>query len=350
MQATRGADGRLGRWIAAGALVLFTLGCAGGVDEASLVGPAEALLQGGDLPGAYSEFDTLKQANADSVRVAIGRAYTQKLAGQLDEADSTLQSVEAVAGDQLGAIKLRRALLALDKHNFDEAKRLGNESGTPEGKLIAAEVNLVDLDSEQARALLRELQSTPGVVGATASTYITMLEGHPTMQGLAEATALWALGERSEACDVVEGLMKEMPGDTPDKDAMLLLWAGRAVTSQQVPVARSLLDEISFPPAGQEWRLRATQAMVLIAEGDAPAGMEIFDSLRAGVADGSVPGDGLNDALATACGLAKDAQTAQKLVEGVESPAAARCLLAAGADGAAASAPAGPLKTFLENK
>jgi hypothetical protein len=74
----------------------------------------------------------------------------------------------------------------------------------------------------------------------------------------------------------------------------------------------------------------------------------MFEGLKTAT---DVPRDGLEDALATACALAKDPEVASRLVAGVESAAAARCLLQAGASGAAgAQAPPGSLKQFLESR
>jgi hypothetical protein len=81
--------------------------------------------------------------------------------------------------------------------------------------------------------------------------------------------------------------------------------------------------------------------------GESDAGLAMFEGLEA---DPEVPADGLADALATACAVAKDPGVAQKLVTGVESAAAARCLMQAGAPGAGSQAPAGSLKQFLESQ
>ncbi len=347
----------VGRFLVAAGLLGIILGCVGGE---SLLGSgggevnAEAtrLLQAGDLPGAASEYERLAAEHPDSVEVAIGLAYTQLLAGDTAAADRTLAAIEPKAGDQVGEVRLRRALVALGAKNLDQVKVHGAASGLPEGQLLAAEVSLVDLDSEKATETLRALKDTPGVVGETARTYLSMLESQNSVMGsLAEATALWALGDRQGSCEVAEDLVRSLPADDPDKDAQLLLWAGRAVTSGLPGVARSLIDEIAFPPEGQEWRWQATKAMVLVAEGDTERGIAQFETLKTGVAAGSVPRDGLDDALATACAIAPDPETAKELVAGVESAAAARCLLEVGASAEARlAAPPGTLKQFLEQQ
>lgn len=339
----------LGRWLAGLTLLAFTLGCGailGGSDE-DLVEAADSMLQAGDLPGAAAEYERIAGENPDSVAAAVGLAYVQLLRGDTAGADATLAAIEPKAGDKGGEIKLRRALVALEGKNLDQVKELGKGSALPEGKLLAAEVHLVDLESDEATALLREVKGAGGVVGQTASTYLELIEsGDQHKAALAEASALWALGDREGACDAVEDSVKALAEDDPTKPVQLLLWAGRAVAAGRPEVAQGLLEETT-PPEGQRWRYTATLAMIKIALGESEAGLAMFEGLKA---DPEVPTDGLADALATACAVAKDPAVAQQLVAGVESSAAARCLLQAGAPGAGASAPAGSLKQFLESK
>jgi hypothetical protein len=272
----------------------------------------------------------------------------QVLAGDFSGADATLAAAEEGAGELLPELKLRRALASLAAGELDSVKIHGEASGLPEGRLLAAEVHMVDLEGDEAAAILREIRDAGGVVGQTAGTYLAMIEsGDPIQSGLVEATALWAVGERSSACELAEELVKTLPDDDDTKSAQLLLWAGRSVTSGQAGIAASLLDEIDFPPEGQNWRVPATRAMISAAEGDVESAARKFKQLE----DGGAPADGLWDALATACALTESREDAKRLAEGVESSAAARCLHAAGAGKAARSqSRPGLLKTFLENK
>lgn len=334
-------------------VVGFGLGCGDlqgmllGGDDADLVEPAEALLEEGDLPGAAAEYRKVAAANPDSVAAAVGLAYVQLLQGDTAGADATLAAIEPKAGEDQGEIRLRRALVALEAENLDQVKTLGAASGLPEGKLLAAEVHLVDLESDQALALLREVKDAGGVVGETAATYLSLVEtGDQYKSALAEASALWALGDRDEACDAVDDSLKGLAEDDPAKPALLLLWAGRAISAGRPAVAKSLLED-TMPPEGQQWRYQATLAMIRIAEGEHDAGLAMFEGLKNSP---DVPKDGLADALATACAVAKDPAVAAKLVAGMESPAAARCLDLVGAPGAAAQAPPGSLKQFLESR
>lgn len=341
--------GRLGR-LAIGIVFAVGLGCSGlfggPADDHVLVEPAEALLQQGDLPAAAEEYKRLYAENPDSVSVAVGFAYVQLLANDIVGADTTLAAIEPKSGDKVGEIRLRRALVALEAQDLDRVEMLGMQSELPEGKLLAAEVHLVDLESEEAIRLFREVSATGGVVGETATTYLKLLESADQHKAsLAEASALWALGDRSGACNAVKESLKALAEDDPDKDSLLLLWAGRAVVSGRIEVAKSLLED-AFPPEGQQWRVQSTLAMIALAEGRVDDAKKIFGALRD---DEKVPKAGLDDALATACGVVRDATIAKELLEGVESGAAARCLAAVGAEDAGGRAAEGPLKNFVEN-
>lgn len=306
---------------------------------------AEAKLRSGDLPGAMAAYEDLSAGHAQNMCVVTGHAYLHTLAGNYDQADAILAAGEAVAGEQIAEIKLRRAIVALQAGRLDPAQEYALASGLPAGKVIAAEVHLTDLESDEALALFREASSAGGVVGQTATQYVELLEGGGVQAGLAEVTALWALDQRGTAVETAGELFAMLP-DEDGKSEQLLLWAGRAVTSGHPDVARELLDSIDFPPDGQGWRVQAVGAMIDIAEGHNEDGLSTFQKL----ATGGAPADGLSDALATAACLTSDRAVAKQLSAGVESNASARCLMEAGAGGAARNvAPGGSLRTFLEN-
>ncbi len=314
-----------------------------------IVEAANDALRDGDLPAASAEFEKLAADHPNAPHVAIGHAFSLLMAGNTKGADQTLAAVEESAGEQIGEIKLRRALVALAAGDLDSVKIHGKASGRPEGMLLAAEVHLVDLESDEAMQILRDIESSGGAVGETAARYLEMLDSDDQIQaGLAEATALWALGEREAAASASEELVREL--ETDDRDEQLLLWAGRAVTSGQPEVAASLLEDMESPVDGQVWRGNAIRAMIHVAQGETEMGIKIFNQLaQADAAD--VPPDGLADAMATACALTDDRAAAKELAGQVESAAAARCLLQAGAGKAAqAQAPPGALKNFLENR
>lgn len=345
---------RTGRFLVSLFVLSTSLACSGWLfapPEEALVQQGHGALQSGDLPTAKAAFLEAFETNEQSVPAATGHAYIQLLSGDLEGADRTLGMVEPYAGDQVGEIRLRRALVALRSGDLDKVREHGAASGLPEGLLLAAEVHLTELESDKATELLSQVQGAEGVVGATADKYLRMINsGDPNLASLADATALWALGDRQGACKTAEELVKELPqGDA--RNIQLLLWAGRSVTSGLPSVSRSLLDEMTAPPQGQEWRVQATYGMVDIAENRVKSGLKRFAALRSEVQSGAVPADGLADAVATACGLASNVEDARELVKGMESVAVARCLMEAGDPGAALQqAPPGSLKNFLESQ
>ena len=148
---------RWGGRVAMSALFLsMALGCGslmggGSPDEAIL--EARSHIDQGDLEGAASAFATLREQYPDSVDVAVGHSFMQVLAGDLAGADATLAAVEATASaEELQRVKLRRSLVALREQELDRIKMHGIASGLPEGKLLAAEVHLVDLEREEGAA------------------------------------------------------------------------------------------------------------------------------------------------------------------------------------------------------
>jgi tetratricopeptide (TPR) repeat protein len=318
-------------------------------DNQSVTASADAKLKNSDLPGARTEYDKIVTGNPQSVYAAIGAAYSDVLVGDYQAADAKLAGAEAKANEQqLPEIKMRRAIVALRAGNLDGVKAHGKASGMPAGKLLAAEVHLADLEEDEAVVLLNEAASAGGVVGETANKYLEMVQSEDQiLVGLAEATALWSLGDRSQAVEAAEELVKSLPDDQEDKSEQLLVWAGRAVTSGHPDIAESLLDAISFPPEGQAWRVQATRGMVAIAQGNTEEGFKTFENL----AEGGAPADGMADALATAASLTQDKADARRLAGGVQSNASAMGLYKAGAVGAARkAAPSGSLADFLESQ
>jgi len=332
--------------------VAWTLACFGGGEVSTA--EADSQLKSGNLPGAAGAYDGLAAENPDSPAVAVGQSFMQMLQGDYDAADKTLQGAEEKAGDKVGEIKLRRALVALRAGNLDDVKKHGKDSGLPAGKVLAAEVHLADAEVDDAIALLKDARDAGGAVGDAATTYLDMLESGDAFQaGLAEATALWAVGQRAVACEVAEEIVKALPDDG-NKGATLLLWAGRAVTSGRPGIATNLLDEMDQvgSPEGQEWRVQATRAMVEISEGQTEEGLARFASLEMAIQAGFAPYEGVADARATAAALASDKAIAKQLVEGLEGVAPSRGLYQAGAGKVARDlAPSGSTwATFLDGK
>ncbi len=317
----------------------------GGADSA--VAAAEAQLKAGDLPGAAASYDEAVAAHPDSVDAATGAAYTALLRGDPDAADGYLAAVEPSAGEQLGEVKLRRALVGLEAGDLESVKEHGEASGMPLGKLLAAEVALADGEREEAVTLLEEAKGGGGAVAQTADAYLELVSSDDAMvAGLSEAQALWALGEKGVAVRSVEELVKALPDEREDRSDQLLVWSARAASVDETDVARSLLDAMIFPPEGQAWRKVATQGIIACADGDADTCTATFKRL-----EGNAPEDGLADAVATAAYLIADddPEAAKALAGRYVSNASARALLEAGdSAGAKESVPGGVLGEYLK--
>lgn len=323
------------------------VGCSGGDGAKKAAEEADALLRAGDLPGAEAAYKASFAENPDSIDLGVGAAYMALLRGDSAGADQILAGLEAKAGEALPQIKLRRAIALMRGGDLDGAKEQGTASGLPAGKLIAAEVALADGEREDATTLLNEVKDAPGQVGQAARGYLALLtDESPMVVGLSEAQALWVLGERKLAVKSAEELVLSLPDDRADRDSQLLIWAGRAASTGEVAIARSLLDATIFPPEGQAWRKVATQAIAACAEGDGATCTSLFGAL-----DGVAPADGLADAKATAAYLiaSSSPEVASQLAGPYVSNGAARALLEAGdKSGALEAVPGGLFEGFLK--
>lgn len=343
-----------GRLLVFGVALIALAGC----DQIQqLIGGNQGLPEGvqeqikkGDYPGAHQVLQVKAAEDPTNVDVAIHLAFTQMLSGDFKGADKTLSNAEAAAPPELvGGIKLRRALVGLRAGDIDSVKTHAEASGLPEGKLLAAEVYIADLKADSARPLLQSISNDPGVVGKTAKEYLAMLDGDSYLEAVAEITALWALGDRKTACEHAAEVIPDLDDTYEKKVELQILWASRAVTSGQVAVANALLADLTeLPSQDLAWRVEATKAIIMVAEGRYEDGLKRFALLQ----EGGAPADGLADARATAAAVSQDPEVARQLVGDLESPAVSRGLLNAGAsDDAKRAAPAGTvMKTFLEKK
>lgn len=317
----------------------------GGGEEAAAA--AESVLVSGDLPGAADAYAAASAENAGHVDVATGQAFSLLMQGDTAGADAALAAAEEGAGDRIGELKMRRALVALEAGELDAVRTHAEASGLPQGKLLAAEVALADGEREEAAGLLKQAAPAGGSVAEAANGYLDLIEDpEPLVSGLSEAQALWALGEQKVAVRSVEELVRNLPDSRADRDALILLWAGRAASLGETVLAKSLLDALIFPPDGQAWRKVATLGIVACADGDGALCLQHFASL-----EGNAPSDGLADARATAAFLiaGADPEVATKLAGPYVSNAAARALYEAGdMETARSSAPAGVFADFLK--
>jgi len=319
----------------------------GGDPAGEAVTAAKQVLGTGDVPAGASALEAAYADNPESVDAAIGAAYAAYLAGNFDKAEQILAGAEGLDATRAGEIEVRRALVALGSGDLDQVRAHGEASGMPAGMLLAAEVALADGERDAAGTLLQAAKAaTDGAIAATAADYIDLMEdADPVVQGLSEAQALWALGERRVAVRSVEELVKSLSDDRDDKAELLLVWAGRAAAAGESQVASNLVESIDFPPAGQQWRVIATRAIVACSEGDA----DRCGSLLDGITNGAPPA-GLADARATAAILlAKhDPAAAAELAGDHPSASVARALQAAGeGQDAADLAGSGPYAQFL---
>lgn len=326
--------------------LVTTLACTGLFDAApdpQALAAARQLVDEGRLPEARSSYEALAAEHPNAADVAVGQAYLSLLAGRLQEADEALARVDFGSGE----VTLRRALIAQRQDELDKARDFGLASGLPTGQLLAAEVDIIDLELEQAIQTLQGVAAGEGTEATTARAYLGLLQhDDPLYQSLANPIALWALGKRQDACEGAERFLSTMPA-TPERDEDLLLWAGRAVTSGMPRLARSMLDQVVDLPNAQRWRLHATRAMIDVAEGQPKQALATFAQLGR---DPDVPVDGLEDARVTACFLALDEATATALLGDLNTPGAAHCLLQAGRPDAARIRSTGPaLGHLLEN-
>jgi tetratricopeptide (TPR) repeat protein len=319
----------------------------GGDPAGEAVTAAKQTLVSGDIPAGAGAFEAAHADHPESVDAAIGAAYAAYLKADYEKADGILASAATLDPTRSGELLVRRALVALGTGDLDQVRAHGEASGLPAGMLLAAEVALADGERDAANTLLQAAKASPDrAISATAAGYLDLMEdGDPVVQGLSEAQALWALGERRVAVRSVEELVKSLSDDHGDKAELLLVWAGRAAAAGEAQVASNLVESIDFPPPGQQWRVIATRAIVACSEGDS----ERCSSLLDGIENGAPPA-GLADARATAAILLveHDPAAAAELAGDHPSPSVARALQAAGkgAD-AAALAGSGPYAQYL---
>ncbi|MFH1466425.1 MAG: hypothetical protein ABIO70_18725 [Pseudomonadota bacterium] len=308
---------------------------------------ARTALKSGDLPAGSAAMAKALADNPDSVDAAIGAAWASFLEGDHEAADGALAAAQEKDPLRKGEVLLRRALVAQAAGDLDQVRVHAEASGLPAGQLLAAEVALADGERDAAAPLLEAASSAPDArIASAARSYLALMQdADPRVQGLSEAQALWALGERRVAVRSVEELVKSLPDDSDAKAEQLLVWAGRAASAGESLVASNLVESIDFPPAGQQWRVIATRAIVACSEGDA----ERCEKLLQGIENGAPP-VGLRDARATAAILLapSDPVAAARIAGSEPSPVVARALQEAGqGSDAAALAGSGPYARFL---
>lgn len=289
--------------------------------------PASAALRAGNFEIAEAAFEAGVRADPQGLEARVGRSYLHLLSGQFDEADRLLAEAGGAHPEALPALDLRRALVALRRGDLDAVRRLGERSGLPAGRLLAAEVHLVDGDRAAARAHFVAVERDPGGVGGAARAYLALLDHpDPHAPALADAQALWAVGLRPLAVRAADAPVRALAGGGPER----LLWAGRAAVVGETARARSLVEGLDDPALA--WSVDAVRAHADCADGRVAECRAGLDALV-----GRAPADALEDARVTAASLVaeRDPEAARGIVEGVRGDAAARLRRSLGEPGAA---------------
>jgi hypothetical protein len=312
--------------------ILLSSACGGDdVDNGGVIVTSQdpnALLAAGEVAEAISVWKGLYAADPSSTDNAVGAAYGALLEGRLSDADSILASVEPTAGADLGGIRVRRALIALEMGDNAKVLEYGKSSGTAEGQVLAAEAALCDSDWDSAKLLFSPIRTAPAPVGTTATVYFDRLEQtEPVWGSLAEAEACWAMGQRSWAVESIKDVFDALPASWENLAEEAVVWASRALREGQLDVAKALVKKSDGLPAYQKWRGDATTAHILCAEGKARACVQKLQAL-----DSSAPPMGLSHARAMGAMLlgAEHSKQAMVLLGEDQTVAAAHAALSIG--------------------
>lgn len=278
------------------ALVLLS-GCGGGEEVLAPAAPqvdANALLVAGEVDAAFAAWQTNHMANPQDVSAAVGASYAALVQGDHAEADRILASVEAVAGSEIGPIRARRALIALEAGNRDQVLEYGKSSGTAEGQILAAEAALCRSDWDDAKVLLEPIAGVAGAVGESASIYLERLNQEDMAWGdLAEAEACWGMGMYASAVEAAAEVFTELPSSWERLGEEALVWASRALRERNTDAANTLVGLGKGVDPIHSWRVTATKALIHCADGDAAACTRGLERL-----DPSAPPRGVSDAKA----------------------------------------------------
>ena len=312
-------------------------GCGGG--EESVVPPppqvdANALLVAGELDAAFSAWQTNHASNPQDVPSAVGASYAALVRGDHAEADRILASVEAVAGSEIGPIRARRAIIALEAGNRDQVLEFGKSSGTPEGQILAAEAALCQSDWDDAKVLLEPIAGVAGPVGESATIYLDRLNQEDLIWGdLAEAEACWGMGMYGSAVEAAVAVFSELPSTWERLGEEALVWATRALRERNAEAASTLVAHGKQVDPLNAWRVAATEALIHCAQGDAEACSRGFSRM-----DSGAPPRGVSDAKALGAFLLGNdgREAALALIGDDQTSAAAYAAYTLGESGAAA--------------
>lgn len=303
-----------------GMIVITGLFACTGTDYTTQLKEAQTMLENGQINSANSAYLTILKEDPKQVDAATGAAYVSLLKGDYVKAEELLAGAMENAGEKSGDVSLRRAFVAVEQKEYSTAQQHALTSKLDLGKILAAEIYLIDGETEEAVKLLEEVSTQPSK--KLAKKYLNLLESDNSwLPSYAEAQASWALKDYELAVRSVGSMLGKLEGVIPNFEEEVLIWASRAAVVGQPEISLSLLElNLDGLSEEQKWRITATKAMASFVEGDIVKGNELLSSLT------DAPAMGIRHMkITTAAVIAeKDEQTAKELLKGLEGTAAAQ--------------------------
>ena len=309
-----------------GMIVITGLFACSGADYTAQLKEAQTMLENGQISSANSAYLAILKEDPKQVEAATGAAYVSMLKGDYGKAEELLAGVTGVvengesAGKNAGDIYLRRAFVAVEQKEYSVAQQHALASSLDLGRLLAAEIYLIDGETDKAVELLKQVSAQPGK--KLAKQYLSLLESDNSwLPSYAEAQASWALKDYELAVRSVGAMLGKLEGVLPDYEETVLLWASRAAVVGQPEISQNLLGlNLSGLEASQQLRVEATKAMAYYVEGDILKGNSILESLK------DAPSLGVQHMKITTAVVIgeKDPQTALALLKGIDGTAAAQ--------------------------
>ena len=306
-----------------GMIVITGLFACTGTDYTSQLKEAQTMLENGQISSANSAYLAILKEDPKQVEAATGAAYVSMLKGDYGKAEELLaeviKSVESAGGNS-GDVYLRRAFVVVEQKEYSVAQQHALASKLDFGKVLAAEIFLIDGETEEAIKLLKNVSGNPSKKLATQ--YLTLLESDNSwLPPYAEAQASWALKDYELAVRSVGSMLGKLEGVIPNYEQEVLLWASRAAAVGQPEISHSLLAlNLAGLPDVQKWRVTATRAMASYVEGDIVKGETLLGSLT------DAPARGIQHVKLTTAMIIreKDPETAQALLKDLDGTSAAQ--------------------------
>ena len=260
-------------------LIINMFAC-GSADKSAELQNAKQLLANGEFSKANTVYTAIVQEDAQNVEAVIGASYVHFLSGEYDQAEQLLAGVTSSDVSVANDILLRRAIIAVRKQDFETAQALAKQSSTDFGKILAAEIYLIDGDAEEAIGLLDGVSSSEHK--KLASNYLQLLRHESDwMQSLAESQAAWALRDYKLAVKSASGLLKKVQDDLPNYSEEALIWASRSIALGEAELAQDILNTPGLDiPSNLVWKKTAIEGMVLCLSGDINGGLSTLESLE----------------------------------------------------------------------